>query len=108
MEDTMVKKIDVVGVKWTPIRVVYVPFGEKSENFPSQFEESNKDGRVEFYDMRYPQTPDGQFISSYYVSTLIEKDDSGLDLHGGEPEWKIDYSTMRLVRDFLIYHYEKS
>ena len=61
---------------------------------------------VEFYDVRYPHTEFGQFVSRYYVSTILGDDgygpkNSGLNLHGGVPEWTVSEQDMETVRDFL-------
>ena len=61
---------------------------------------------VEFYDSRYPHTEFGQFVSRYYVSTILGDDgygskNSGLCLHGGEPEWTVKESDMNVVRAYL-------
>ena len=61
---------------------------------------------VEFYDVRYPHTEFGQFVSRYYVSTILGEDgyvpkNSGLNLHGGVPEWTVSEQDMETVRDFL-------
>lgn len=66
---------------------------------------------VEFYDARYPHTRFGQFVARYYVHTIQEQApghhktvaETGLDLMGYEPAWKIDGQTMWLVRSWL-YH----
>jgi hypothetical protein len=60
-----------------------------------------KDPLVEFYDARYPHTEFGQFVSRYYVSTILEGQNRGLCLDGGEPEWSICASDMALVRKFI-------
>ena len=61
---------------------------------------------VEFYDVRYPHTEFGQFVSRYYVSTILGDDgygpkDSGLNLHGGVPEWTVSKEDMDTVRGWL-------
>jgi hypothetical protein len=61
---------------------------------------------VEFYDVRYPHTEFGQFVSRYYVSTILGDDgygpkDSGLNLHGGVPEWTVSERHMDIVRAYL-------
>ena len=64
---------------------------------------------VEFYDMTRaddPQPPalkgKGQFVSSYYASSLVDRaPDTGLDLQGGVPEWQIDWRTMNDVAAWL-------
>jgi hypothetical protein len=61
---------------------------------------------VEFYDARYPHTEFGQFVSRYYVETILGDDgygpkDSGLSLDGGIPEWTVSAEDMATVRDYL-------
>jgi hypothetical protein len=48
---------------------------------------------VEFYDTRFPHTPFGQFVSSYYLKT-IKGCNGGLDLSGGIPDWKVSAAGM--------------
>ena len=66
------------------------------------------DPLVEFYDARHTraQSPhwndEGQFISRYYLSTLREhRADAGIDLHGGEPDWRITADNVGEVRAWL-------
>jgi hypothetical protein len=63
---------------------------------------TTKEPMVEFYDARYRRpesdsplfTEYGQFVSSYYVSTLNEHSAGvGLDLQGDVPSWKLDGRT---------------
>lgn len=56
---------------------------------------------VEFYDTRYPHTQYGQFVSRYYVSTLLESDTGGLCLDGGVPSWTVGAQDMDTVRKYL-------
>lgn len=65
---------------------------------------------VEFYDMTYADDPKyastqfkgkGQFVSSYYAATLMERPHGGLDLYGGEPAWQIDGRSMDKVRAWI-------
>lgn len=61
---------------------------------------------VEFYDARYPHTEFGQFVSRYYVSTILGTDgygsaEGGLSLDGGVPEWTVSAYDMETVRSFL-------
>jgi hypothetical protein len=62
---------------------------------------------VEFYDSKYPHTQYGQFVSRYYVSTILKQDDSGgeyangLCLNGGVPAWHVSPNDMKLVVSFL-------
>ena len=56
---------------------------------------------VEFCDSRYPHTKHGQFVSRYYLSTILEMGDTGLCLDGGEPEWEVSAEDMAAVRAWL-------
>jgi len=59
---------------------------------------------LEFFDLTYENDPrfgpDGQFVSRYYVETIMEGN-AGLILQGGVPDWKIDAVAMFLVRTWL-------
>ena len=58
---------------------------------------------VEFYDDRYHSQPGdrGQFVSRYYVSTLLEYTGQGLNLYVGEPAWYLYSSDLDRVREYL-------
>ena len=57
---------------------------------------------AEFYDNRYPHTEFGQFVSSYYVSTLLDGSTGGLCLDGGNADsWTVSADDMMLVRAYL-------
>lgn len=61
---------------------------------------------VEFYDTRYPHTEYGQFVSRYYVSTLLSDKgngpkNTGLCLDGGVPSWTVSAKDMDTVRAYL-------
>lgn len=56
---------------------------------------------VEFYDTRHPHTEFGQFVSRYYLSTILERDNMGLCLYGREPEWEVSAEDMAAVRAWL-------
>jgi len=64
---------------------------------------------VEFYDRRYPHTQYGQFVSRYYVGTLLGHDGfyggqptGGLCLDGGNADsWTVSAEDMILVRAYL-------
>jgi hypothetical protein len=80
--------------------VVYVP----AEDTP----EGKKFGpTVKFYDGRadrsVPQWADhGQFVSSYYLSTLLEHGEGGLCLDGGNRDvWTLDADQMKAVTKWL-------
>ena len=66
------------------------------------------DALVSFYDGRYPDfTIDvdgdkiGQFVSQYYLHTLLEGY-GGINLHGSEPSWSVSGSLMGILRSLLI------
>lgn len=65
------------------------------------------DPLVEFYDARYVKNFEslGQFVSRYYLSTLINDKDNlicyGLNLHGGIPDWKINSECMQQIYNWL-------
>ena len=62
----------------------------------------NGEPMIEFYDPRYQHTPIGQFVSRYYVKTLL-KDDSNynLSLDGGEPEWTVQAVDLMEIKTWL-------
>lgn len=69
---------------------------------------------VKFYDMTHADDPKfasfkgkGQFVASYYAATLMERPHGGLDLHGGEPVWKIDDISMTAVRLWIRHEVEE-
>lgn len=102
-------RIDVLGHSG-PIRAIFLPEGMPSPNYPNMTMDSNK-SNVEFYDRRYagPRfTPDGQFITRYYVSTLLEplktqETIRGLNLNGGIPDWSIGPRPYSLILIWLEY-----
>lgn len=108
MTIAILRRLDVRAANGVPFRVVYIPVGETSPNFPTVVVANvthltGIDGDlVEFYDLRYPHTPDGQFVSRYYVDTLL-RDIRGheLDLDGGIDDWTVDADTMRVVLGWL-------
>ena len=59
----------------------------------------NEQAMVEFYDPRYTTdgfTPLGQFVSRYYVDTLVVHDvNTGLLLDGGVPEWSMSATELQ-------------
>ena len=58
---------------------------------------------VEFYDDRYhsQQGDRGQFVSRYYVYSLLEYTGQGLNLYVGEPAWYLLPPDMDRVREYL-------
>lgn len=64
---------------------------------------NNEEPLVEFYDARYMHTTYGQFVSRYNMTTILfsNNDAYGLDLYGGESDWKIDAKTMTKITAWL-------
>ena len=57
---------------------------------------------VEFYDNRHMHTSRGQFVSRYFVFTILERADGlGLMLDGGVPAWTVSADDMRIVGAYL-------
>jgi hypothetical protein len=104
----MIQRIDILGINGTPFRAVLVPAGEPCPNHEDGYK---KEDMLEFYDRRYSHTLDGQFITRYYVQTLLQDHElisdcnmRGLDLMGAIPTWKIDARTVKIVLDWALYH----
>ena len=57
------------------------------------------DPMVEFYDMGSSNFPNGQFVSRYYVSTIVEDENrliqNGLNLDGGIAKWSLTGDQMK-------------
>jgi hypothetical protein len=99
----MVKRIDILSHTSNPMRVILVPAGEPIPNHPGVKIEDK--ALIEFYDSRYPHTPDGQFITRYYLETLQNNNrNAGLILDGGVDDWRIDARTQNMVLDWAAYH----
>ena len=69
---------------------------------------NDKAPMVEFYDNRYPHTEYGQFVSRYYISTILSQDKygyyqypNGLCLDGRVPAWQVSAEDMVDVLYFL-------
>lgn len=65
------------------------------------------DPLVEFYDARYDHDGNlGQFVSRYYLSTLLDVDDTThLNLDGGIDSWTVSkFSMDKILRWLRIYH----
>ena len=63
---------------------------------------------VEFYDSRYPHTEFGQFITRYYVATILgdnvhrlDEETGALHLDLGIPAWTVSERHMDIVRAYL-------
>jgi hypothetical protein len=63
---------------------------------------NDKAPMVEFYDGRYQHTPFGQFVSRYYINTILNANlSNGLCLDGRVPEWQVSADDMAQVINFL-------
>ena len=58
---------------------------------------------VEVYDAECASSELGQFVSRYYISTLLEGNsrNTGINLEGSEPKWSIDASNWSKVIAWL-------
>ncbi len=71
---------------------------------------NDKAPMVEFYDVRYPHTQYGQFVSRYYISTILSQDSrggeysNGLCLDGRVPAWQVSAEDMAQAVTFLKEH----
>jgi len=71
---------------------------------------NDKAPMVEFYDVRYLHTQYGQFVSRYYISTILSQDSrggeysNGLCLDGRVPAWHVSAEDMAQVVTFLKEH----
>ena len=43
----------------------------------------------------------GQFVSRYYISTIMDGKGGGINLMGYEPKWQIESLAMDSVRDYI-------
>ena len=58
------------------------------------------DGDNEF-DKHTDGTMLGQFVSRYYISTIMDGTGGGLNLMGYEPKWTINSLAMDSIRDYI-------
>lgn len=58
---------------------------------------------VEFFDPDGKQTILGQFVSRYYITTLLDPKwkNCGLDLEGGSAKWSVPWEMMNDIRSYL-------
>ena len=56
---------------------------------------------IEFFDTRYEHTPLGQFVTRYYVETLLDREPGGLLLDAGNHEWSVTANGMERIRNWL-------
>jgi hypothetical protein len=104
----MTKTLSLTNTAGSTFIVVIVRRGERYGR-DKMLVHAENDPLVEFYDAecagRPGFDPEGQFVSRYYRSTLLEHHTPGvgLDLCGYEPKWKIDADEiaqlMRLLEE---------
>ena len=59
------------------------------------------DGENLFDEQASDGTMMGQFVSRYYISTIMDGKGGGLNLMGYEPKWQIESLAMDSVRDYI-------
>jgi hypothetical protein len=103
-----IQSLDIPGANGVPFRAVYLPTGATYGRGGCLTNEGP--AMVEFYDMRYPQCAldvdvvAGQFVSRYYVGTLLDSHaaGSGLCLDGSNPTpWTVDGQAYTVVIAWL-------
>lgn len=66
---------------------------------------------IEFYDTRYDFEELGQFVSRYYLTTLLEEDydeySRGLWLNTGSDNWFVDGGKMKEVLEWAVSKFKK-
>lgn len=97
--------IQVVNRHGIPFNVKVVQKGE-SYGRNNCLTHDRDDALVEFYDARYVDgrfSEEGQFVSRYYVSTLLESANypRGLCLEGGVEDWYVTEGNMVDVLNFI-------
>lgn len=95
-----IEMLDIENSQGVPFRVVYIPAGVSCPHCADSY--CDGENRVEFYDRRYDLTPNGQFISAYFASTIVNKPVGGIDLAGGVADWKIDTRAMFHVWSWVM------
>ena len=61
---------------------------------------NEEEAYVEFYDMRYNFTDFGQFVTRYYLSTIMEHK-GFLCLDGGVDDWSVSGKLIERVKKWL-------
>lgn len=76
------------------------------DKFGQHLQLSVSEPQVHIFDTRYNFNPHlgfvGQFVSAYYVSTLLEGEyPNGLQLDGGTEEWQLSKDNMHTLIEWL-------
>jgi len=90
----------VVNDKGTPFNVVAI-LPDANYGLDDCLRNESGEILIEFYDARYKHDKHGQFISRYYLKTLLEGE-AGILLEGSVQEWFIDNAAMEIVRRSLV------
>lgn len=104
--------METLNIKSTTGRNLMALYLPRGESITSPKYTADRDAMVLFFDVdsraNKPNVEDwkeyGQFISAYYFNTVADVYDNGrgIDLYGGEDDWKIGRSVMRDVGEWLI------
>ncbi len=90
---------DIPTKEITPFRIRVVMSGE-SYGRDDCLTHEGSEPLVEFFDKRFPHTPNGQFVSRYYLETVVKISD-GLNLDGGVDAWKVSKEGIDFVQEKL-------
>ena len=90
---------DIPTKEITPFRIRVVMSGENYGRDDCLTHEGSEP-LVEFFDKRFPHTPNGQFVSRYYLETIMNISD-GLNLDGGVDAWKVSKEGISFVQEKL-------
>lgn len=99
------KILDIVS-HHVPFRVRLVMQGDRY-GLNDCLVHDNTDPLVEFFDQRYERqqkTDNGQFVSRYFLSTLIESKNEGILLDTGSKDWFVDPKELNLVKHWAKTH----
>ena len=94
--------LSIVNNKGIKFNVIVVKSGENYGLNDALINDSEP--LVEFYDSRFTKgfTPIGQFVSRYNLSTILEaNENSGIDLLGYIPDWKISADNVKQVKEYI-------
>ena len=97
----MIKVINDGGRPWA-VRLVFTGM---AYGLDFKLTHDKPEPLIEFYDARYEHTPYGQFVSRYYVSTLLEgfksgRTSGGICLEGSVPAWNVSGDALGRVLDW--------
>lgn len=60
---------------------------------------------IQFYDTRsvgYPTSPNGQFISDYFITTFLStSDNTAINLIRDEPAWTLSSDTVNAIKAWI-------